>query len=102
MKKSSFHRLHRILKPYLDEKFPPKEGCTTNPGSNKYLITSQIRLSIANRFFAGGSPYDIILTHGVSYASIFISIWCVVHCVNRCLELLFSFPDHTEQKRIAS
>ena len=72
--KASFYKLHSILKSCLDAIFYPMNGGTRDQDNSTYLISSKIRLGIALRYFAGGSPYDIILTHGVSYTSIFISI----------------------------
>jgi hypothetical protein len=39
-----------------------------------YIISSKIHLSIALRYFAGGSVYDIMLVHGVSLVSIYVSM----------------------------
>ena len=102
MKKASFYKLHSILKPHLDECFFPNQGGKRDPKNHKYLISTEIRLSIALRYFAGGCPYDILLTHGVSYKSVFVSVWGVVDAVNKCKELEFSFPNHEEQQKIAA
>ena len=42
-----------------------------------------------------------MLTHGVSFTSIFTSVWGVVDCINKCEKLKFSFPNLEEQKVIA-
>ena len=49
-------------------------------------IHLSLRLSIAVRFFAGGSPYDLMLTHGVGYNDVYHSIWQIVDAVNSCPE----------------
>eukprot|EP00957_Ditylum_brightwellii_P043237 3276626-Ditylum_brightwellii.AAC.1 len=60
-----------------------------------------MRLSIALRYFAGGSPLGIMLCHGVLLKSVFVLIWGVVDCVNKCKQLSFTFPNHDEQQDIA-
>ena len=102
MNKQSFYKLHDILKPRLDTIFFPKNGGKRDPMRSAYLISTKVRLSIAIRYFSGGSPYDIMLTHGVSFKFIFVSIWGVVDAVNSTKELEFSFPDHQQQRNIAS
>ena len=56
---------------------------------------------MAIRFFAGGSPIDIMLNHGVGFCTVFSSIWGVVDCVNSCDVLKFDFPNHEEQQTIS-
>ena len=46
--------------------------------------------------------YDIMLTHGVSYTSVYLSAWGVVDAVNSTKELEFSFPSHAEQRKNAA
>ena len=67
---------------------------------SKYRICSKIGLSAAIRYFAGGDPYDIMLTHGISDSGVYTSIWGVIDCVNRCKSLAFRFPNHEEKTRI--
>ena len=102
MDKQTFYRLHTILRPSLENHFFPKEGGNRDIHFNPYLIKTEIRLSIALRYFAGASPYDLVVTHGVSMTSIFFSIWGVVDCVNKCSHFDIVFPDYKGQKDIAS
>ena len=102
MNKASFYKLHSILKPRLDAIFFPKNGGKKDPKDSPYLISTKLRMSIAIRYFAGGCPYDIMLTHGVSYTSIYRSVWGVVDAVNSTKELEFSFPSHAEQRKNAA
>ena len=101
MHKQSFYRLHALLEPYLNAHFFPKQGGKRCPKTNPYLIDTKLRLSIALRVFAGGSPLDIMVSHGVSFTSIFTSLWGVMACVNKCPDLAFHFPTHEEQREIA-
>ena len=54
----------------------------TNGAANG-LIHSSVRLSIALRYFAGGSVYDIALVHGVSHTEVYQSIWRVLNAINQ-------------------
>ena len=101
MHRKSFYSLHGILEPFLKQHFFPKQGGSRCPESNPYLISTKMRLSIALRTFAGGSPLDIMVSHGVSFTSIFTSLWGVIDCVNKCSDLAFHFPTHAEQREIA-
>ena len=75
MDKDTFYKLHTILEPLLNNHFFPREGGNRDIYSNPYLIKTEIRLSIALRYFAGASPHDLVITHGVSMTSIFFSVW---------------------------
>jgi hypothetical protein len=101
MKKASFKLLYAILLPRLDVKFLPGGGGKCGHHST-YIISSKIRLSIALRYFAGGSVYDIMLVHGVSLVSIYVSMWGVVDAINSTPELDFHFPNHEQQQEIAT
>ena len=96
-----FYHLHNTLEPFLEDKFFPKGGGKRDHKKNKYLISTKLRLSVAIRYFAGGSPLDIILTHGISLKSVFVSVWGVVDCVNKCDQLSFHFPKLDEQDEIS-
>ena len=102
MKKLTFYKLHSLLQPLLLRQFFPKRGGNRHPRKNSYLINTEIRLSIALRYFAGGSPLDIMMVHGVSFTSVFSSVWGVVDVVNSCTKLSFEFPSHEDQTIIAN
>jgi hypothetical protein len=102
----SFWELHRLLRPYLRGRVRPT--ASSNPkkkrryGAANGIITTPIRLSIALRYFAGGSAYDIALTHGVSHTEVYNSVWRVVDAINKCKKLDIQFPsDHAKQREIA-
>jgi hypothetical protein len=101
MEKHTFYHLHGILEDDLEKEFFPKQGGTRCMNENPYLIKTKIRLSIALRYFAGASAIDLVTTHGVSYTSVFRSVWGVVDVVNNHPHLRIEFPDHTQQKSIA-
>ena len=74
MDKETFYRLHTILQPQLEMHFFPKDAGNRDIYANPYLIKTEIRLSIALRYFAGASPYDLVVTHGVSMTSVFFHL----------------------------
>jgi hypothetical protein len=94
MSQTKFDELVKLLKPQLPEK--------KRVGPNG-IISVELELSIALRYFAGGSPLDFIASHGISYTSIWKSIWRIVVAINECEELRIQFPkDHSVQKQIAA
>jgi hypothetical protein len=71
-------------------------------GATNDIISLLLRLSVALQYFAGGDPYNIMVSHGMSHTEVYNSIWIVVDAINRCQELAFSFPeDHGKQREIA-
>jgi len=63
---------------------------------------TSICLACALRYFAGGSPYDLMSVYGVSPTIILDSVWCVVEAVNQLREFHIEYPKSaTEQKKIA-
>ena len=98
MHKSSFNRLYTILQPQLDCIFGGgARGC-----NSAYHISTKCRLSMALRYFAGGSPYDIMQVHGVCHVSVLESVWGVVDAINATTFFDYSFPSHEQQRKIAA
>ena len=65
-------------------------------------IHTSLHLSIAIRYFAGGSPYDLMSSHGVGHNDGYKSVWGTVDAVNQYQKLQISFPtSHTKQIEIA-
>eukprot|EP00957_Ditylum_brightwellii_P009688 729864-Ditylum_brightwellii.AAC.1 len=60
-----------------------------------------MHLSMSLHYFAGESPLDIMVSHGVGLASVYTSVWGVVDCLNQCEEFEFHFPDISKQQEIA-
>jgi hypothetical protein len=101
MKKSSFESQYSILQPRLDAQFLPNWGGTRGSDSSlTYIITTKIRLSVALRYFAGGSVYHIMLVHGILLQSVYNSIWGVVDAINVTVELKYQVPDHEQQGKL--
>jgi hypothetical protein len=98
MESTSFWKLCTLLRPYLVK--PSKKKCRN--GAKNGLIPLPTKISVALRYFAGGSPYDISVVHGVSHTDVFRHVWQVVDAVNKCPELSFRYPsDHEKQQEIA-
>jgi hypothetical protein len=95
LSKEKFDELVKILEPYL----PLKERIGPNG-----IIPVELKLSIALRYFAGGSPLDFIGSHGMSFTLIWNSIcWRIVDAINECEQLRIRFPeDHSIQRQIAA
>jgi hypothetical protein len=81
--KKTFYILQEVLREGLEHHFLPKNGGKRNCHQYPYCIKTEIRLSIALRYFAGSCPYNLIVTHSVSYTSVFYSIWGVVNITNK-------------------
>lgn len=67
-------------------------------------ISTKVCLAVALRYFAGGSPYDIMSmsVYGISHTAIMDSVWSVVEAVNLVPEFQIEYPkSHTEQMNIA-
>jgi hypothetical protein len=72
------------------------------PVPNGHICTS-VRLACALRYFAGASPYDLMVQYGLSYAAVLNGVWYVVDAINRLSEFFISYPaDHAKQIQIAS
>ena len=103
MNPEQFLDLHRQLYPQLEKQFPTNRKRGTTPNGS---IETKLRLSAALRFFAGASPLDIMLTHGMSRQSVYNSIWGTTDAINETPTLSFNnhqaeFPSHAEQEEIA-
>ena len=75
----------------------------TPPVPNGKPISTSVRLGCALRYFAGASPYDLMVKFGVSYTSVLDSVWIVVEAINTYPDFFIEYPsDFAEQKRIAA
>jgi DDE superfamily endonuclease len=104
MTEKSFWKLHDLLKPHMGSRrcdFRKRKKKHRNGGVNG-LIATEVRLSAAIRYFAGGRPEDIAICHGIGHSEVFNSCWRVVDAVNKCPELAIDFPKcHEKQKEMA-
>lgn len=73
------------------------------PIPNGKPIETSVRLACALRYFAGGSPYDIMVKYGISHTEAIESAWFVVEALNRHRKFFIQYPsDHEEQHRMAA
>jgi hypothetical protein len=63
---ASFWKLCCLLRPMIVK--PSKKKCRN--GAKNGLISSPTKISVALRYFAGGSPYDIAVAHGISHTEV--------------------------------
>lgn len=109
----NFWKLYSILKPhmvaanegmkYYVRKGGREGGNYSFPPIRNGPIATSVRLACALRYFAGGSPYDIMVSYGISYSEVLKSVWITVEAVNKCPTFTISYPDSLEeQKRIAA
>jgi hypothetical protein len=94
MSEERFDELSKLLQPYVAAK------CRVGPNGD---IPLDLELSIALRYFAGGSPLDFIASHDISHSSIWNLIWRIINAINECEQLQIQFPtDHSIQRQIAA
>jgi DDE superfamily endonuclease len=100
MEPASFWKLCRLLRPLLLKKSNKKKN---RNGAKNGIIPTPTKISAAIRYFAGGSPYDISVVHGISHTEVFRCVWAVVDAINACDDLKFQYPsEHDEQQKIAN
>jgi len=105
MDEAAFWLLHQMLAPSLKKicRGPGNPKKKTKINARNGIIPTSTRLSIALRYFAGGSVYDIKVVHRVSSTEVFRSVWRVLDAVNQHPGLAIQFPvDHDEQHKIAA
>jgi hypothetical protein len=67
------------------------------------VVATSVRLACALRYFAGGSPCDLMGKYGISHTQVLDSVWNVVEAINRLRKFFIEYPsDHKEQENIAS
>ena len=101
MRRSSFNKLHDVLKPRLEEIFFPRGGGKRRKNKSRYHIDTKTRLSIALRFFAGADPCDVMQVHDVGLSTVYSTVWGVIDAINSTDALAYHFPNHEQQREIA-
>jgi DDE superfamily endonuclease len=73
------------------------------PPTHNGKVSTKVRLACALRYFAGGSPYDLMGKYGVSHTVVLNSVSFVVEAINQLKEFHINYPEDAEsQKRIAA
>ena len=109
MEYPSFWRLHELLEEGIErarlnqrgyEKKGGREGGSyLPPPTPNGKIESSVRLACALRYFAGGSPYDIMGKYFISYSEVTESVWYVVEAVNESQIFDIKYPESAEEQR---
>ena len=94
----TFHELQPMLHPFIIKSTGYTDDSATFYCHNGKISTS-VRLACAIRYFAGGSPYDIMVKFGVSHSVIFESIWIVVNAIDKHPNLVFKYPESFEEQK---
>jgi hypothetical protein len=95
-------QLQRRAREARDAVAQQKKSTTAPPVPNG-TVTMSVRLACALRYFAGGSPYDIMAKYGVSHTVVLDSVWDVTEAINQCNEFHIQYPeDASEQRKIAA
>ena len=101
MKFETFQRLADDLRPYILKAAGHKEGVPSRHVPNG-RISPDVRLACAIRWFAGGSPYDMMTTYGISHTDTINSYWYVIDAINKHPQFNITYPaDHDAQHAIA-
>ena len=103
MNEVDFWNLLDLIFPYIphskNRNKKRKRGKTHYPNGK---VHDSLCLSIAIRYFAGASPYDLMMSHGIGMTDVYKSIWLIVDAVNRCPAFRIVFPTcHQQQREIA-
>ncbi len=106
MADESFWILHSKIEHGIVKALGKRNGhdhqCNLPPTANGSINIS-VRLACALRYFAGGSPYDIMVTYGISHTDVFVSVWSVVEAINQVKEFFILYPGpHDKQQKIAA
>jgi hypothetical protein len=80
MSYTTFKRLAALLCPNI-------HAACGQKGTTRFCwngqISPDVRLACAIRWFAGGSPYDIMTTYGIGHTDTMNSVWYVVDAINK-------------------
>ena len=109
MEYESFWKLHELLEEGIEWARLNQRGYEAKGGreGGMYLppptpngkIESSVRLACALRYFAGGSPYDIMGKYHIAYSEVLASVWYVVEAVNELQMFDIKYPESAEEQR---
>ena len=92
----SFMELLSLLRKDLE----PKSEKMARLAKGGELIVPEVRLAVALRFLAGGSPLDLKLIYKIEKMEVYRCVWRVVDAVNRRLDNI-TFPlDDVEKLKV--
>ena len=89
MDEMQFWKLYNILYKYDPENGKKRKHGKQNSTSANGKIHVSLCLSIDTRYFAGGSPYNLMISHDAGYSDMYHSVWKIVNTINLCDDLKF-------------
>jgi hypothetical protein len=106
----SFRKLHQMLASGINYARLKMHRYVTKGGwkggkfkllsiQNGQVLTS-VCLACALRYFAGGSPYNLVKVYGISHTDVMDSVWHVVEAVNNCSKFAIAYPLSVEEQEI--
>jgi hypothetical protein len=109
MSYKSFQHLHKLLATGINcarlklRQYIVKEGRKGGkfklpPIRNGPILTS-VRLACALRYFAGGSPYDLVGVYGILHTDVMDSVWQVMDAVNKYSKFAIAYPLSVEEQK---
>jgi hypothetical protein len=101
MSYQSFWKLYNEILPYLIKVagYPDDEKSFYVHNGK---IALSVRLACAIRYFAGGSPYDILCKYGIGRSDVYTSVWTVVDAINMHPGFAIEYPSsRSKQEEIA-
>lgn len=88
----TFLNLERIISKHIT--FNLHHGRANGP------VTPEAMLSCAIRYFAGGSVWDVMISHGLSRTKVYKCIWIVVDLINTLSNFTtLIYPDSRDQQK---
>ena len=87
------HAVTKVKGRIVDQNLSPNENSIPNG-----RIEESVRLGCALRYFAGGSPYDLMTTFGISHTEVFVSVWSVVEAINHSEGMDIRYPSCKEKQ----
>ena len=109
MKYQSFQKLTDKLHAHINTSATARRKCDVNDPKSRLKppcpngpITTSVRVACALRYFAGGSPYDLMAVYAISLTEVMNSVWYVVQAINDNPDFIISYPtSHDKQREIA-
>jgi hypothetical protein len=93
---SQRYRLTKAMFTNLAELIRNMVESTRSMAGRSKPIPVELQLSMALRFLAGGSVYDIVDLHGVAYSSFYRCLWRTLIAIDAALPLSFNITSDTE------
>ena len=94
----SFNVLLERLRPHLEHS--GKAKLQELRGNSGVVVSAEVKLAIALRYFAGGDVLDLMLIYGVSKPHVYTCVYGAIDAINATLELKFPLHDIERLKEL--